>query len=413
MNIFHFQKLEVADIYSTSLINNLLPMYILNIIMIPLFFIGALVSNTMFNINSTMNENKLLNNTEITNNSFYKSPFFIFITIGLLMIILIVLKIYSTKIDTIPIMGLFLDDVNNIGELRSDATNNFDGKKYRYNLILQTFPLFLFVFYFLLFNKKLFQKIIIIILFFLCMFTSIMDGVKSPLLQFFLLILLLIFFNNKKIPIKTIIIFSLVALLSMGLMYAFFMGMAGRDLSDILMAPFNRIFLGSAMPMIYYLDYVPNYTDYLYGQSFPNPAGIFPFEWRRITVEIMSYAHPELISRGIVGSMPATFYGEFYLNFGYIGSIFSMIFLGFLLKTIDNIFIITINKNSFLLPFLALFFIYIHIAGTFSRTTFMGIFFNANLIVLTFISILFIFFNITYIQFRRSFAKKSNINSIK
>ena len=227
MNIFHFQKLEVADIYSTSLINNLLPMYILNIIMIPLFFIGALVSNTMFNINSTMNENKLLNNTEITNNSFYKSPFFIFITIGLLMIILIVLKIYSTKIDTIPIMGLFLDDVNNIGELRSDATNNFDGKKYRYNLILQTFPLFLFVFYFLLFNKKLFQKIIIIILFFLCMFTSIMDGVKSPLLQFFLLILLLIFFNNKKIPIKTIIIFSLVALLSMGLMYAFFMGMAG------------------------------------------------------------------------------------------------------------------------------------------------------------------------------------------
>ena len=188
-------------------------------------------------------------------------------------------------------------------------------------------------------------------------------------------------------------IYGGIAFLSMCIMYMFFMNMADRNLSEIVVEPLNRTFLGSAIPMLYYLDYVPAHSDYLWGQSFPNPGGIFPFEWRRITVEIKNYYFPEIASRGIVGSMPATFYGEFYLNFGYIGALFSMPILGFLLKSIDIFLIRIINNNKLFLPLLALFFIYVHIAGRYFMSSFMGIFFNEELLLLTLISFILIFLN--------------------
>ena len=392
MNILLFDRLDVAGIYSSEIKYNLLPMFMLNILCLPLFFGGAVISNMMLNYSSTNFENKLLFNDKITQNKFYKSSYFVIIVLFCTVIILYVFKLYLSNIDTLPVLGIFIDDAN-IGMLRSAATNDFEGKKYRFNMVLKSLPIYIFILLFLIKQKNLVLTVITACCFILCMFTAVMDGLKGPLIQLILLLIMLVIYKNKKIPFRFIAMSILGALVSLTLMYMFFMGMKDRNILDIIMAPLSRISMGSSLPLIYYLEYIPKHQYYLFGQSFPNPGGIFPFEWRRITVELMEFAHPEIVKTGVVGSMPTVFFGEFYLNFGYLGAAFSMIILGFILKTIDSTFNLLISKSNLYLPILALFFVYIDIAGTFSRASFLGLFTDINLFVLSIVSLMLIIIN--------------------
>lgn len=196
------------------------------------------------------------------------------------------------------------------------------------------------------------------------------------------------------------------------LMYVFFMGMGEKDFLEIICAPLHRIFIGQISPFYYYQLFQEHYG-YIYGTSFPNPAGIFPFEWRRITVEIMEFANPELVKLGIVGTMPTVFFADWFINFGPLMALFSMILLGFILQIADIIFITKLSKCKNLL-WSVLFVFMINYFGGFSGSSFVGIVIDLNWIFPTFIMFLIIIYKQTIKKFIGVLvAKKSNSISIK
>lgn len=87
--------------------------------------------------------------------------------------------------------------------------------------------------------------------------------------------------------------------------------------------------------LYHYLIIFPDQVDYLFGRSFPNPGGIFPWEPYRLTVEVMNIVNPRLAELGIVGSMPTFFWGEMYANFGYLGILIPPFFVGYVVYAIN------------------------------------------------------------------------------
>lgn len=79
------------------------------------------------------------------------------------------------------------------------------------------------------------------------------------------------------------------------------------------------------------------------GLTMPNPGGILPYVPYRYTVELMNMKFPQSTGSGIVGSMPTAFWGEAYINFGFIGVLAIPIIIGiwvwfvaYLLDLIEN-----------------------------------------------------------------------------
>ena len=104
--------------------------------------------------------------------------------------------------------------------------------------------------------------------------------------------------------------------------------MASKNPINAIASVFSRTFTGQIQPAYHYLEFFPMHHDFLWGRSFPNPRGILPFEPYRLTVEIMNWRFPDLVKRGVVGSMPTTFWGELYANFGTLGVITIPFFVG-------------------------------------------------------------------------------------
>jgi hypothetical protein len=99
----------------------------------------------------------------------------------------------------------------------------------------------------------------------------------------------------------------------------------------------SRGFTGSIQPLYHYLEIFPNQVDWLYGTTFPNPQGIFPFKPYNLTVEVMNHVYPENYSTGVVGTMPTIYWGELYANFGIYGLVIFPFYVGFALFWVNRV----------------------------------------------------------------------------
>ena len=80
------------------------------------------------------------------------------------------------------------------------------------------------------------------------------------------------------------------------------------------------------------------------GKTFPNPGLIFPYEPVTITQEAMAWHNSNEASLGIVGSLPAMFWVEAYVNFGSFSILIVSFLLGFFLYSL-NIFFTQFKPN--------------------------------------------------------------------
>lgn len=306
----------------------------------------------------------------------FKLALFLLLLTGLL-----ALKMYLNEIETIPINGLFMElAVSDLARLRSDAGNNFDGRFWLYRLFMKELPLLLFMIVFFFKNKSFFWKVSYWFLFLSNIFVSIMSLEKAPIIQFFLLIILLNLYQKNKVDWKLLGTYFLLISTSLILMYFFFMGMgANHDIFDVVSAIFHRIFIGQISQFWWWQLYQEQFG-YLYGLSMPNPMHIFPFDHKRITVEVMNFAHPELSSLGRVGSMPTIYFADWFINFGTIMACFSMIFFGFITQLLDILILRKLAIKKTLL--LSVLYVYlIEYFAHFSGTSFFGIVFDLQWIV--------------------------------
>lgn len=300
---------------------------------------------------------------------------------------LFVLLLYRAIVGSFPIEDVFSGlSAAQLGFLRSEATNNFTGKLYRYEMFTKDIPLFCYIFTLIMYKISGLKKWKILWGAYLAynIFFTLSTLQKAPLIQFILVNYIVFTFINKKINVRILV---LVGVISMGLiilMYMFFMGRAEDAIGDILGGALHRIFISSIIPFYWYIDYI-QHKGFLYGTSFPNPGGILPFESKRLTVDIMEYAHG---ASDTVGSMPTVFIGEMYANFGVIGIILSAIFVGYLIQKIDIYILCKMRKRKTVLMCAIYLFFVNHIA-TYAESGISGIIVNTHIYIILLVAYLY------------------------
>ena len=337
--------------------------FILSSLTLILFPLGMLTSSKIFVNNGNFDYHHNIN-YNISNIMYY-----IFITLFLLSII--VLLLFISKLDMLPIVAIFKGlGVPYAYELRSAAGNTFPGKYYRYAMFMIDLPFFLMIILFFLRSISTKWKVLFLLVLFFNIFVAVMDIQKAPVLKIFLILLLSSLFYYKKINWKLFLFVGFMFAISLFFMYAFFLGY-GFDLFSIIGGILNRIFFAQIDAFLYHQEYI-NANGFLYGLSFPNPKGVFPFEHVSITTEVYKFKSGNWVEGMSLGSFPTVFYGDWYDNFGYIGALFSMFLLGFIIHTVDiKIFeLINVKKSAILIAF----YIYIvNFFGKYAGTSFIGI----------------------------------------
>ncbi|WP_375083789.1 O-antigen polymerase [Providencia sp. SKLX074055] len=112
----------------------------------------------------------------------------------------------------------------------------------------------------------------------------------------------------------------------------------------------SRITTGQLAPAYYVIEYIKN-SDFLYGTTLPNPKSILPFTFFDLETKTWELMNSYRSSIGLTYKNPTVFWADAYANFGLFGVILYSCIVGFILVTIDTIFL---NKKEITLPSLAL-----------------------------------------------------------
>jgi len=336
INIIKFQYEDYFGFYDRP--DLLFKIWLMSSLALMLTPFGAIVFNNLvrfypkkgfknFNALLTIQQNKI-------GYSYKTIIFFLF----LFFLTLLVFFQYGNKAGDLAIYHIF-ESVSPVefSLLRSDATNNFEGKFHRYQLFLTTLPkLLLVVAYLLMINSRKW-RILFILIFVTSVFYSLLNVEKGPVTTIFLLIFLTHYFMFPEIRIGKIFFAFFGILTGLVFMYIVVMGMQDHGILDVLGAIFHRIFIGQVHPLYWWQLYLEEYGT-LGFSGMPNPGGIFPFTPVSMTVIIHQFAFPEIASKGIVGSMPTAYFAYWMLSFGYFVSFVSMFILGFILQFVDFLF---------------------------------------------------------------------------
>ena len=252
-----------------------------------------------------------------------------FALILMLFLFLMVLALYLSKVSQIALFVALKDGVQAATVARSNMGNNFP-KYHRYSLIMHDLGTIVTLAFFALWLHK---KSILRLMFFLCSFSAstfvaVMATEKAPFVGLIMALFMVYYLVRRDgfVPKKDIVILGAGVVSVLMVFYIYFMG--SGNATAALLSVFSRAFAGSISPAYFYLEYVPAVQDFYWFKTFPNPGHILPYEPVRYTVDIMNWKFPSHVEQGVVGSMPTVFWGEAYLNFGYLGIPVVAFFMG-------------------------------------------------------------------------------------
>lgn len=262
----------------------------------------------------------------------------------LLAVSVFVLLLYRKNLGGLPLESILLGlSKSDLSLLRSDATNNFSGTLYRYDMFMHILPMMLLLFAGII-RKQGGKKwsVLFYILLVYNVFFSLTTLQKGPIVRLILLLVSLSIYQGRKISMKYVIAIGGMGVGVIILMYIFFMGMGEYPVSAIIQTATHRIFISTIAPLFWYIKYT-DIHGFLWGATFPNPGGLLPFNNIPLTVEVQDLA----VGIGdIVGSMPTVFIGEAYANFGVVGVCIVSFLFGFMIQTMDNVFLSKLKKHK-------------------------------------------------------------------
>lgn len=281
----------------------------------------------------------------ILNNARSKLIFF-----GILFFSSIATILYIFLVPVLPLFyaishpGAYLD-ISNVREMSGKL---FDVNWLRYvfswtkHLFLPLLTIFTFTNYYLSRSGR--WKLYFILSLIAAIFVGILNFEKGPVANIFILLVLTFFFLIKKITTKKFIVLGLVGLilifsLPVSMIYLWTgMDVSTDSLIQISESMGKRIFYDKAYAAYQYFTVFPEATDgYLWG------SGVRPLTW--ITGQpffnIANYAFQKLIGGIESGTFSTIFYIFYYVNFGFLGIIFSSFFVGFFLLILQNYFVNT------------------------------------------------------------------------
>jgi hypothetical protein len=250
-----------------------------------------------------------------------------------------VLMLYVNRVgltELALIVALDASSGGNVELARSKMSNDFGGGYFWYQLFMQQILLYLFlVFVATCFMFRTGGRIGAVVFGASLAFALLMTGEKALIATLVIAIFLSYVFvwDQGKIPMRAAATIAAVVAIIIAMLYQAFSGSEGL-LSSVQLV-FSRTVTGALQPAYHYVEMFPNIHPYLFGKSLPNPGGVLPFEPFLLTEEVMNFADPASLSRGVVGTMPTIFWGEMYANFGVFGVAASSLFVGFSLFCAD------------------------------------------------------------------------------
>lgn len=231
--------------------------------------------------------------------------------------VLTVLALYLFKVEQVALFVALKDGAAAAAVARSEMGNNFP-KYHRYSLIMHDLGTVVTLSFYALWllKKNSMRLALFLVSFLVSVFVAVMATEKASLVWLFVGVFMVYYVVRKDgvVPKRDVVLLGMGVVFVLFVFNIYFMG------SDYpLMSVFSRAFAGSISPAYFYLEYVPHVRDFYWFTTFPNPGGLLPHESVRYTVEIMNWKFPGNMERGVVGSMPTVFWGEAYLNFGFLG----------------------------------------------------------------------------------------------
>jgi len=302
--------------------------------------------------------------------------------------------IYLQKIPEIPLITALQEpgEQLEISKAREAATALFTGKLHRYRFFFDTLLPLLSIISLVKakvtsYYKRLWWAISIILILFTS-FMLLVNMVKALVLIYTISLFLAFFIaTRKKIRLKNVILFGILALIFLGIIYSLWAELAkkgettGEKLSSLYLPIYNRTVLGQTKVLDWYFRIFPQEHNFLLGKSFPNPGGFLPHESFSLSRYVYDFVHPD---SPIVGSMPTVFFGEIYANFGYAIMLFSIFLMGIILQS-AQVYFIRRPKTVLMVSFMVFLMIYaIHL----TITSFFQVF-SIPLLILIIIIILF------------------------
>lgn len=197
-------------------------------------------------------------------------------------------------------------------------------------------------------------RILFLTLFITSLFVKTYDYAKAPVVFYLIPFVLITIVLNKGIKRKTMLYLGATAFLLIVLMYLITGGGLGSGL-DIYNGPIARTIFSPVGALILHVDLFPDYLPYLEGRSLASTLlKIIPGEMEhfRSAKVVMNFYNPTGVYDGESGVMNALFLGEAYGNFGILGALFSVIYIGILLQFVYLIFL-KIKKTPINLAFYA------------------------------------------------------------
>jgi hypothetical protein len=277
------------------------------------------------------------------------SLYLLSITASILLIIEVV-----PRLNTLPIYNRFFSNIlygsMNLYEQRMSA-RLFDPNTSRLMpLFISIIPICTYIsFSYWLRSKLLRDYFWFIFLFAITVFIQVFDLAKARIMFFLIGMVIVYLLSGGKLKKKTLVIFTFVGLIGVGLTYIFFMGLVIENkeivpiLGILISAMSGRIFVGQIAGYYHSLDIFPTLYPFLEfsstGRLIHELFGLdFSPDYGIITKYVLS---PNAIVKGPldIGHYTTFFMGEAWANFGLMGLILAPLFVGFTLQLIHIFFI--------------------------------------------------------------------------
>jgi oligosaccharide repeat unit polymerase len=270
--------------------------------------------------------------------SLHKSGFdknFFELLITLLLFSFLILILYLSRVDEIPLFELIRNPgaYIKLAIMREKALKLLDVTifesylfQWQRSLILPfgiIGSLFLTITY-----RKAKYLILFVVYFIPGVFVNSLTLEKSPIAAIFLAIMAFYYVYKNKLSVK-FVIFSIIAIFFGPILIMTFVQLGATNLFRVVYISFlYRIFLIPSEVLYMYFDVFPNIHDFLYGRS----SNLFSWMYDQGTFNISNYVariwHRNPLSTGFAN---ANYLGNFWADFGWFGIILSTIIVGIVL----------------------------------------------------------------------------------
>ena len=204
--------------------------------------------------------------------------------------------------------------------------------------------------------KKLLWIVLAVILIGASIVSATIDFEKSPVVFYLFVLLLIVMYVRGGLKTITVAIFGVVA----AAMIVFIYIQQGYDFfsgdSNFYNGPIGRTLFTQVGTLAMHFDLFPMYFPFLGGRSLsPTALSLLGIDgsYVRSSKLVMDFYGSEKVYDGTGGVMNAFFIGEAYANFGFIGMVLSIIYMGILLGLLFYMFL-KIRKNPYNIAIVAM-----------------------------------------------------------